>query len=138
MRYFLESPARKGGRLNPKGQIDSMPIYHCKETNTFWLLMMKMSGKRYLLRYDPDAGTVDSSTAVIVPDDWEGEPQTIGIDYTTWQDMGLPDYAHTRSEISKLIRNGDFVCLVDESNRVTHLITIGEHGQLVPRPLIVR
>jgi len=128
MRYFLSSPAAQNSRLVQKGQDGSMPIYHCQTSNTFWILTMQISGERHLLKYDPQAGTVDRNESTEVPSDWEGEPQTIGIDHITWQDFQHPEYAHNLQGIKDLILNGDYVCLIDDHNRITHLLTLDSQG----------
>lgn len=135
MRYFLESPAAKGKKLMHKGQVQTMPIYHCHHSDTFWVLMMSALGKRHLVPYDPKSGMIDSSTSIAVPEDWEGEPQTIAIDHTTWQDLNHPDYSHQLRGIRDLIQNGDSVCLVNDSNQMTHVLSVDSSGNLTPRPI---
>ena len=135
MHYYLDSPVAEGSKLTQKGQIGSMPIYHCKHSNTFWILEMVITGDRFLVKYDPETGTVDQAQRFAVPSDWSGEPQTIGIRQTTYHDLMHDDNRHNLEGIRQLIRGGDYVCLIDDANHVTHLFTLDQEGNLQTQPI---
>lgn len=135
VKFFLPSPTHANCHLVQKGQIGHMPIYYCRQSKTFWLLKMQITGARYLVQYKCGVGIIDPETCIEVPEKWKGDPQTIGIDVSTWQDFHVPDYATHLEGIKALIRQGDFIALIDEEHRVTHHVTLNDQDELVQNPI---
>lgn len=131
VKFFLPSPTHGDCHLIQKGQIGHMPLYYCRQSKTYWLLKMQITGARYLVQYNLEAGVVDQENCVDVPEEWKGDPQTIGIDISTWQDFHVPDFAMHLEGIKILIAQGDFIALIGEEHRITHHVTLNDQGELV-------
>ena len=134
MRYFLPSPLAKGSHLREKTP-DGSPtiIFHCKTSNTLWKLYWTITDGRILLRYDPTTHQVDWSQKHAVPQDWEGDPQIIGITEEVWRDLNHPDYSTQKEHLKDILRNGDILCVVDGTGHCRTWIEL-HNGQLTPKP----
>ncbi|HOY62142.1 MAG TPA: hypothetical protein PLK80_06940 [bacterium] len=131
-RYFLTNPETGKGKLEQKGQSWDKPIYHCRQTNTLWLLDWTPSG-RYLIYLDKETGHIDPSRQFSVPTDWEGEPQSIGIREEIWMHIiNQGEGVDIAEDVKELIRNGDYLYKIDFEGRITHRILLeGNEFKLV-------
>jgi hypothetical protein len=130
MRYYLESPVAKGHKLMQKGQMGNYPIYHCSASNTSWVLFMYGSKPRHLRKFDP-SGVRLLAEVHPVPDDWEGEPQVIGIEETTYDDLVRQ---HGVGPLVDIVQNGDVLVLIDLDGVPTRKFVVDGTGRLSTVP----
>ncbi|HEX3150294.1 MAG TPA: hypothetical protein VHR66_19615 [Gemmataceae bacterium] len=139
MRYFLPCP-ECGRAIHTRGGNDQGPIYYCANCGRLWALSVskKHNLQRVLRQFFADSGNVAEELAALVPEDWSGEPCSIGIGPDEWEVVRNPQItgvaADLASEIAAGIRDGDVFYLLDYGGRATHRLEL-RNDQLVARPL---
>ncbi len=128
--YYLDSPAKVNCKLTRRGSHGDLTIYHCAESNTFWILYMDREGCRFLYRYFPERQLIDKSVRAAVPDDWTGDPQDYYVDLDTIGDARrAPEQAVNLPEaLQQLIDNGDRVHVVDVNGTTVGKIVLSRAG----------
>ncbi len=109
---------------------DPEPVYWCKDCDRLWQLLFDATFERGLRAYDPGAGKVSSTVDAVVPRDWEGEPQVVGIRPEHWSEV----QGSNRTVVMHLLESGNRVVLVDEHGKPTQELALAD-GEVKPTPL---
>ena len=117
-KYYLPCPIDTQNTLRIKGQIGDIPIYLCKNTNTFWVLTFGSDFKRCLIQFDNTNLKFIKAQTYPVPEDWAGEPKTYVIDLETWGQIQNSDNTEIRSSVIELLKTGDHFILLSEDDKI--------------------
>ena len=123
-KYYLTNPQDSRYRLVEKGKTGSQPVYYCYATNTAFLLTnyMHKLEQRLLVEFDVKTGEKVPSQIWPVPSDWQGEPEAIMVDQSTWARAQQND--SFEKTLIAIVNNGDELFLVDDQNRMVNRIAV--------------
>ncbi len=136
MRCYLDSPKSEGSKLfkvceMQVGEMKKYPMYYCQVSDTYWILSTAKNMERNLVRFDPNKNLVLMQESTPIPQDWEGEPESLHIPITIWEEW-KKHYQHFIEYLKEEIRKSNYdYFIVDRNNQITKHVILDNNGELV-------
>lgn len=137
-RYYLRNPRHHDDLLKKQVDQEDGPIYRGQNFNDYFRLVW--SDRRLLLGLSGPNGDPVADEAYPVPDNWDGDPETIGIDQSTWDNLidlhnrGNLSASETFATLVAWLRQGNILRAKNADGEVVWAILQAGELLLTPSP----